>query len=233
MESLCNGTPAAVGPSAAGIGAKLHAIRRKWQLSLREVEQRSVRLAKDRNNPSYQISAGWLNRLEREEHELTVSKLAALSEIYNVPMERLLHSTHSEDQNLVFDPVAQPPDETTLLSPEVSMNSSYLRGIVGNKDCTSEPMIPPGSIVYIDTKNRAISLRKDWAHEFQRPIYFLKTPHGYVCGWCEMSKDSEWLTVIPHPMSPVGSRRWRYRTEINCVGRVVFVAVRFAEFLPA
>jgi transcriptional regulator with XRE-family HTH domain len=231
VESLYKGASATAGPSAAGIGAKLHAIRRKWQLSLREVEQRSVRLARDRNNPSYQISAGWLNRLEREEHELTVSKLAALSEIYNIPIERLLRSTYSADhQDSVFNPVPQPPDETTLLPPEVSMNSSYLRGIVGKKDRTSEPMIPPGSIVYIDAKNRAISLRKDWAHEFQRPIYFLKTPFGYVCGWCELNKDSEWLTVIPHPMSPVGSSRWRYRTEAECIGRVVVVAVRLAEF---
>jgi transcriptional regulator with XRE-family HTH domain len=78
--------------TTAGIGAKLRTIRHQWQLSLREVEKRSLRLAKDRNNPSYQVSAGWLDRLEREEHEMTVNKLLALSEIYNVPIERLLRS---------------------------------------------------------------------------------------------------------------------------------------------
>jgi transcriptional regulator with XRE-family HTH domain len=218
-----------VGTIAAGVGARLHAIRQEWQLSLREVEERTLRLAQDRNNPSYQVSAAWLNRLEREKHELTVSKLAALSEIYNVPMEHLLRSTHSaDDHNLVFNPVPQVPDETTLLLQDGSVSFPYRRGIVGKKDRASEPMIPAGSIVKIDTRDRVVSLRKNWAHEFKRPIYFLKTREGYVCGWCELDKNSEWLTLIPHPLSPASSRRWKYRTEVQSLGRVVAVAVRIA-----
>jgi hypothetical protein len=205
-------------------------IREKWQLSLREVEARSLRLATDRNNPSYQVSAGWLNRLEREEHELTVTKLAALSEIYSIPMEHLLRSMYSLDARpLVASPAPQPPDETTLLSPDSSTNSPYLRAIVGKQDRTCEPMIPAGSIINIDNTKRIISLRKDSAHEFQRPIYFLKTGDVYVCGWCELDKASEWLTVIAHPLSSSSSRRWRYRAEVECVGRVVAVAVRLAD----
>ena len=57
-----------------GIGAKLRTIRRQWQLSLREVEKRSRHLAQEKGNQSYQVSASWLDRLEREEHELSVSK---------------------------------------------------------------------------------------------------------------------------------------------------------------
>jgi hypothetical protein len=194
------------------------------------VEERSLRLAKDRNNPSYQISATWLNRLEREEHELTVSKLAALSEIYNVPIERLIRSNVSAHHpNLDFNVVPYPPDETTLLSLEISTNSPYLRGIVGSKDRTSEPMVPAGSTVHIDTRDRAISLEKRWANEYRRPIYFMKTPDGYVCGWCELSKDMEWLTVVSHPLSSASSRRWRYREEINSIGRVIAVAIRLPE----
>ena len=60
-------------------------------------------------------------------------------------------------------------------------------------------MILAGSIVQIDTAKREISSTKDWIHELQRPIYFLKTPEGYVCGWCELDSDSQWLTLIPHP----------------------------------
>ena len=76
----------------AGIGARLRTIRRQWQLSLREVEERSLRFAQERGNQSYQVSASWLDRLEREEHELTVNKLIALADIYNVPTEQLLRS---------------------------------------------------------------------------------------------------------------------------------------------
>jgi hypothetical protein len=36
-------------------------------------------------------------------------------------------------------------------------------------------MIPAASIVQIDTEKREVSPKKHWTHEFQRPIYFLKT----------------------------------------------------------
>jgi hypothetical protein len=90
-------------------------------------------------------------------------------------------------------------------------------------------MIPAGSIVHIDTRKRAISPRRDWTHEFQRPIYFLMTRDSYVCGWCELDKRSDWLTLIPHPLSPASSQRWKYRAEIECMGCVIFVAIRLAR----
>lgn len=241
----------------AGIGTRLRTIRQQWQLSLREVEERSLRLAKERGNQSYQVSASWLDRLEREEHELTVNKLVALSEIYNVPTERLLRSMHPADgQSLILRqlsspnatmlltegpledqaryllpdaPLHQPPDETTLLAPEDGqLLTPYRRGIIGKRDLTLDPMIPACSIVHIDTQKRAISMRRDWTHEFQRPIYFLMTRDGYVCGWCELDKASNWLTLVPHPLSPASSRRWKYRTEIETLGRVIVVAIRLA-----
>jgi transcriptional regulator with XRE-family HTH domain len=240
----------------AGIGARLRTIRRQWQLSLREVEERSLRFAREQGNQSYQVSASWLDRLEREEHELTVNKLIALADIYNVPTEQLLRSMYPgnartlilkqlsspnatilltegplEDQArylLPDTPVpSQPPDETTLLATENGQSlAPYRRGIIGKRDLTLDPMIPAGSIVQIDTQKRAISSRKDWTHEFQRPIYFLMTRDAYVCGWCELDKTSDWLTLIPHPLSPASSRRWKYRTEIESIGRVIVVAIR-------
>jgi hypothetical protein len=90
-------------------------------------------------------------------------------------------------------------------------------------------MIPAGSIVHIDTQDRAISSRKDWTHEFQSPLYFLMTRDARVCGWCELDKNSEWLTLIPHSLSHASSRRWKYRTEIKSLGRVVAVAVQLTE----
>jgi hypothetical protein len=87
-------------------------------------------------------------------------------------------------------------------------------------------LIPAGSVVKIDTRKRQISSKKDWTREFQRPIYFLATREGYVCGWCELDKTSEWLNLIPHPLSPVSRWRWKYHEEIESVGRVVAVATR-------
>jgi transcriptional regulator with XRE-family HTH domain len=238
---------------ARGIGPILRSIRQQWQLSLREVEERSLRFAGERGNQSYQVSASWLDRLEREEHELTVNKLIALAGIYNLPPEQypgnpqpavpkqlsspnatmlLTDGPLNEQAKYLIPDTAgpEPPDETNLLSPENGLlPGPYRWGIIGKRDRTLEPMIPPGSIVQIDTRQRAISSKKDWTHEFQRPIYFLMTREGYVCGWCELDRNSEWLTLIPHPLSPASSRRWKYRTEIEGLGRVVVVAIRLTE----
>ena len=169
----------------AGIGLRLRTIRRQWQLSLREVEERSLRFAQQKGNQSYQASASWLDRLEREEHELTVNKLIVLADIYNLPIEQLLRSIYPgeaqpmslrqlsspnatmllsdgplEEQVKYLLPdalgVEQPPDETTLLAAENnSALAPYRRGIIGKRDRTLDPMIPAGSIVQIDTQKRA------------------------------------------------------------------------------
>jgi hypothetical protein len=64
---------------------------------LREVEERCLRIAREQGNQSYQVSASWLDRLEREEHELTVNKLIALAGIYNLHPEQLLRSLYPGD----------------------------------------------------------------------------------------------------------------------------------------
>jgi transcriptional regulator with XRE-family HTH domain len=240
------------------IGAKLRMIRRQWQLSLREVEERSRRIAEERGNLSYKVSASWLDRLEREAHELTVNKLIGLAEVYSLPAEQLLCSICPGDPQPVLKQRSTPhatmllteclpeeqvtlqlpntpnlsqlTDETMLLSPESGLLAApYRRGIIGKRDPTMAPMIPAGSIVQIDTQRRAILSQRDWAHEFQRPIYFFMTREGYVCGWCELDKASDWLTLVPHPLSPASNRRWKYRTEIQTIGRVASVALRLAE----
>lgn len=241
-----------------GIGAKLRSIRQQWQLSLREVEERSLRFAQERGDLAFRLSASWLNRLEREEHELSVSKLIVLADIYDLSTERLLRYMCPEGQRSVIRQLSGPnatmlltggrlddqarnllphigpdqsPDETGLLSVHDGPSSAhYRRGIVGKRDRTLDPMIPAGSIVHIDTQRRSISSRKDWTNEFQRPIYFLMTRDEYVCGWCELDKASEWLTLVPHPLSPVPSRRWKYRIDIENIGRVVGLAIRLAEW---
>jgi transcriptional regulator with XRE-family HTH domain len=244
---------------AKGIGRALRAVRQQWQLSLREVEERCLRFAQEKGNQSYQISASWLDRLEREDHDLTVNKLIVLAEIYSLPPEQLLRSLYLgnsqpgllrqlsspnatmlitegplEEQARYLLPdkpvLVMPPDETTLLAPEKGPSlAPYRRAVIGKRDLTLDPMIPAGSIVQIDTRQRAISSKKDWVHEFQRPIYFLMTREVYVCGWCELDRESDWLTLIPHPLSPASSRRWKYRTEIENLGRVIVAAIRLGD----
>jgi transcriptional regulator with XRE-family HTH domain len=94
------------------IGSGLRAIRQRWQLSLREVEERSLRYTRECGSQSHRVFASWLVRLECEEHELTVSKLISLSNVYNIPAEDLLRS---------ICPVSPQPILRQLSNPNATM----------------------------------------------------------------------------------------------------------------
>lgn len=240
------------------VGAGLRAVRQKWGLTLREVEERSLRLAQEWGKASFRISASWLDRVEREGRGLSLSKFIVLAVIYGIPPEQMLtyfpppagesqgsvcpsspnstllltegpledHARQWLPDSIAMDPV---PDGTSLLSPESHLPGHYRRGIIGRLDKTLDPMIRPGSIVLINTQRRAIAHRREWTNEFDRPIYFLFTRTGYICGWCELDKQSEWLTLVPHPLSYATAQRWRYRNEVEVVGRIAAVLLRLKE----
>lgn len=238
-----------------GIGGKLRATRLAWKLTLREVEQRTLRLAQQWGNPAYRISASWLDRVERENRGLSATKLIVLASVYSLTPEQMLamcpparaafspseetsvpNATIMAEGNLeayakVWLPdslVTETPSEFTALLPSEQgmLPNHYRRGIIGRQDRTLEPMILAGSMVLIDTQKRTIANRRDWNHEFDRPIYFLLTREGYICGFCELDRDTDWLTVIPHALSFESNRRWRYKKEIEVVGTVVAAIVR-------
>jgi transcriptional regulator with XRE-family HTH domain len=207
------------------IGGALRALRQQRKLTLREVEERSRVLAQERGDDSYRISTSWLGRLEREQRGLTANKLLALAYIYNVKPEQLLGSIYPD-----FPGSDQAPDETSLLSPESGPSSGpYKWGIIGKHDRTLEPLVPAGSVVQIDTRKREILPHKEWAHPLERPLYFLKARDAYFCGWCELDPLREWLTLVPHPLSSVSSRSWKYPEEVEIMGRVVAMSNRFTR----
>lgn len=236
------------------IGGKLREIRRSWKLTLREVERRSLLLAKQWQNPAYRISASWLDRIEREGRELSATKLIVLATIYSLTPEQMLalcppagppqamndgdapngtilasgrldeHAKYWLPESMVTE---SSPDATELLPAEADLASGYFRrGIIGRQDRTLEPMIPAGSLVLIDTRKRTIADRRTWNTEFDRPIYFMMARSEYVCGFCELDRESDWLTVIPHALSYQSNRRWRYKKDIEVVGTVVATMIR-------
>jgi hypothetical protein len=118
-----------------------------------------------------------------------------------------------------------PPEETMLLPPEHGpAQGTYRWGIIGMRDHTLGTLIPPGSVVQIDTQSQIISPVRDWPHELQRPIYFLRSRHAFFCGWCELDVSGERLTLVPHPLSPASNQSWGYPGEVEIVGRVVAVS---------
>lgn len=96
-------------------------------------------------------------------------------------------------------------------------------GYIGLEDYTLYPLIRPGSLVQIDSRQRKISSEK-WSTEFDRPIYFVELRNGYVCSWCQV--DGSQLMIIPHPHSDQHVRRFEYPSQAEIVGRVTGVAMR-------
>jgi transcriptional regulator with XRE-family HTH domain len=239
------------------IGAKLRAMREKWGLTLREVEERSERLAQQWGEPSYAISASWLVRVEHGGRRLSGEKLIVLGAVYGISADELLaFCPHGTNNPPDFDEVSGPnttllltrgpleeharrwlpdsvatgpiPEQTMLLPREDHVPSRYRRGIVGRRDKTMDPMIRPGAIVLVDRQRRAIAHRREWTNDFDRPIYFLLTHAGFVCTWCELDKKREWLTSDPYPLSYVTPERWRYPKEVDVYGTVSVILQRLA-----
>ncbi len=96
------------------IGAKLRAVRMKWGLTLREVEERSLRIAQERENPSCRISASWLNRVELDGRGLSVIKLIVLAAIYSISPEQLLAYCSSAAKNSLERNCPLGPNTTLL-----------------------------------------------------------------------------------------------------------------------
>lgn len=233
-----------------GIGPRLREARVSMQLTLREVEEQSGRLAEQWGNPAYKISLSWLSRVEQGNGDLSATKLIVLAFIYGLTNEQMLALcptaiatspllNHPVGPNstvllgegpleehaklwLPFSVLTEPPPENTeLMSNEQGpLPGRYRRGMIGKGDRAMHPMMQAGSIVLIDTYKRAIANRKQWNHEFDRPVYFLLARSGYFCGFCELDKEGDWLTVVPHPLSPESSKRWRYRKEIEVIGTI-------------
>ncbi len=96
-------------------------------------------------------------------------------------------------------------------------------GMIGEKDHSMAPILPPGSVVMIDDTRKRIA-KSGWRSELDRPIYFLETRDGYLCRWCTL--DGEDLVAIPHPSSNQTPQRYRYPSEIELVGEVIGVTMQ-------
>ncbi len=103
------------------------------------------------------------------------------------------------------------------------VDGRYSYGYIGAEDFTMYPILPPGSFVQVDEdKNRVAE--GVWRSEFERPIYFVETRDGFVCSWCQVSRDR--ILLQSHPLSPVPVRTLKHPQEADVVGQVVGVAMR-------
>lgn len=112
--------------------------------------------------------------------------------------------------------------------PILLLNSLDLRhrryAFIGSDDWFMYPLIAPGSFVQIDETKRRVA-KDGWAHEHERPIYFLEHRNGYRCAWCTERNGT--LVAIPHSASNAAPEIFHYPGEAEIIGQVVAVAMRF------
>ena len=229
-------------------GQGLKTLRNRRNITVREVEQASRRIADFKGDKRFCISNGWLAQLENGGSEPSICKLFSLSIIYRTNFLELARLYNVDvDHKEKYEPVAN-PELTQLISkngddPAQSETSfsqdrgstslepmnvttagaevyapQIIYGHLGLADFTMYPMIRPGALLKIDTSQNKV-VASVCRNEYERPIYFIELREAYACGWCELQGNQ--LLVIPHHSSPASVRRFTYRREAEIVGRVV------------
>ena len=226
-------------------GEKLKTLRNGRNITVREVEHASRRIADVKGDKRFCISNGWLAQLENGTSEPSIPKLFSLSVIYRINFLELLRlydvDVEDKEKYEAFidpsltqllslgsgeDPLSEiAPGNETHLIPEVKAIAAdgehepqviYAR--LGLSDFTMYPMIRPGALLRIDTSQNKLT-NLTWHNEYERPIFFIELRGAYACGWCELQSNQ--LLIIPHPSSPASVRRFTYPREAEIVGRVV------------
>jgi len=225
-------------------GQKLKSLRNRHNITVREVEQASRRIADVKGDKRFCISNGWLAQLENGDSEPSIWKLFSLSIIYRANLlDLLLLYNIDVNQKEKYEPVAD-PYLTQLISQncqavsEIAASLDWLStglnvgqtangedcpshiiyGHLGLAEFTMYPMIRPGALLKIDTSQNKL-VTNTWRNEYERPIYFIELRDAYACGWCELQGNQ--LLIIPHHSSRATVRRFTYPREAEIVGRVV------------
>jgi transcriptional regulator with XRE-family HTH domain len=218
---------------------KLKALRNKCNVTVRDVEQASRRIADAKGDKNYCISNSWLVQLENGISAPNIWTIFSLCAIYRVTIRELLQ-VYDVDINEIekYTFVANPhltllhPNADDREQPDQSANDNkqtVVYGQIGLADYTMYPLIRPGAEVKIDTTQNRLR-PNSWHNEFERPIFFIELRDGYACGWCEVQGNQ--LLIIPHHSSPATIRRFMYPRDADIVGRVVSYNTRCVDSAP-
>jgi transcriptional regulator with XRE-family HTH domain len=243
---------------AAGQSLKL--LRKRLNITVRDVQQASRRIAAAKGDKRYRLSNGWLVQLENRASPPNIHHLFALSAIYRVPFRELgrLYGIDIDElekyeaianpqrtqllaENSILDvPVESAIASTnTRLAPDLAAqfamplngehsdgHSNITYGYLGTADLTMYPLIRPGSVLQIDTRQNKLQTAP-WHNEFERPVYFVELRASHACGWCQLQGNK--LLIIPHLSSPVRVREFVYPREAEIVGRVIAYYTRCVD----
>ncbi len=234
-------------------GQKLKSLRNLRNITVREVEQASRRIADVKGDKRFCISNGWLAQLEKGDSEPSIWKLFSLSVIYRANLlDLLLLYNIDVNEKEKYESVAD-PSLTQLVGRgngraemgashdqlSTTLNASQpgedcprhiIYGHLGLSEFTMYPMIRPGALLKIDTNQNKLVMNA-WRNEYERPVYFIELRGAYACGWCELQGNQ--LLIIPHPSSPAKVRRFTYPREAEIVGRVVGYSTNCVDLAQA
>lgn len=237
------------------LGVQLRTVRKRLGKTLSEVSANSARLAASREMPRYKISTSWLNRIENDtEREIGAYPLMALLEIYSITLEGLLAVDAGRDATdpyarlnsaHAFLPAKTPvetdvaielpehsrtqaiPLPTTLVRQmEAEIEDDFLAAIIGRENNYLWPLVPPGTLVLVDTRRRSLLVRTNSEAEIQRPMFLLDLKDGPICCWCEfLDKEDGRIIVLPHPASRLRAIELRLGQDASVLGQVVAVHI--------
>ena len=227
-------------------GQILKSLRKRRNITVREVEQASRRIADAKGDKRFCVSNGWLAQLENGDSEPSIWKLFSLSVIYHADLLDLLRLYNFDvDEKEKYERVADPyltqliphpvngngsssvsfaqDQSSTSLNVTPSPNGDdgarhIIHGHLGLADFTMYPMIRPGALLKIDTSQSKL-VTSTWRNEYERPIYFIELRGAYACGWCELQGSQ--LLIVPYHSPFASVRRFHYPREAEIVGRVV------------
>jgi hypothetical protein len=222
-------------------------------LTFRDVERASDAIASSHHSAEYFLPISRLAEIENHAALPTIYRIYALCTIYHLSFENTLLWYGVDLSQLSTQPAAVPPrsaeSQTRLLAPgndhgiwdqiESASGENHLKATgpgrsskvcyarVGSEDRTMDPLIPPGSVVRIDTSLRRV-LEWSWRNEFERPIYFVEHTDGYACSWCSVHHQT--LVLEPHPLSPCSPRTYRIPQQAEVRGQVIGVTMSLRSF---
>ncbi len=218
---------------------KLKALRNKCNVTVREVEQASRRIAEAKGDKNYCISNSWLAQLENGISAPNIWTIFSLCAIYRVRIREFLKLYNVDiDEIERYASIANPHltllhrhvnDDERLAPSAHDEKQHVIYGHIGQADYTMYPLIRPGAVVEIDTTQDKLHANS-WHNEFERPIFFIELHDGYACGWCELQGNQ--LLIVPHHSSPATIRRFIYPRDAEIVGRVVSYNTRCVDSAP-
>jgi hypothetical protein len=133
-------------------------------------------------------------------------------------------------------------DETTLLGPNprewpgfpvgaFNLDAQRFRyALIGLKDDTMGELLPPGSLVEVDTEQNVPQMF-GWTALHSRPVYLSWHGNGHTVSWCQQERGE--LMLVPHPTSKQRIRIYKNPREATVIGRIVAAWISFVETKPS